>query len=100
MGIDGPRDEVLRFDPNSSNWTEIGKMSAAKFSHAIGMVSLEDYGDYCQTKKTSEGEMDTLKSVKSYNISKFLLDLIWTRQMARTSFDSSSHMNKIFFKSH
>ena len=70
------RDEILRFDPNTSIWTEIGKLTSARFHHAVSMVSWEDFGQYCQTRKNSQTEnlpskiVDTLNSVNKLNISK------------------------------
>ncbi len=71
----GGREEVLRYNPDTDTWTEVGKMSSARHYHAIAAVSWGDYQEYCVTTESSQAEQlslkveDSLKPVVSQNIS-------------------------------
>ena len=44
----GHKDTILRFEPSSLQWTEVGAMSRPRASHALSLVRAEEVQQYCQ----------------------------------------------------
>ena len=40
-------DDVLMFDPETSDWKKIGSMKNARYYHAASLVNMGDVIDYC-----------------------------------------------------
>ena len=40
-------DDVLMFDPKSSNWIKVGSMKTARYSHGTSLVNMDDVISYC-----------------------------------------------------
>jgi len=45
---DGDNDDVLMFDPKTSDWKKIGSMKIARANHAASLVNTVDVIDYCK----------------------------------------------------
>ena len=43
---DGNNDDVLMFDPKTSDWKKIGSMKIARGAHAASLVNIVDVIDY------------------------------------------------------
>ena len=41
---------ILKFDPRSLSWSEVGEMAQARFMHGASVVSAEHVGQYCVYK--------------------------------------------------
>ena len=41
---------ILKFDPRSLSWSEVGEMTQARFMHGASVVNAEDVGQYCVYK--------------------------------------------------
>ena len=41
------RDNILEYDPETKQWTQIGTMREARHGHAVTVVDYEDYVDFC-----------------------------------------------------
>ena len=48
-GYDGSsaRNNILEYDPETDKWTEVGTMREARYRHAVSVVDLRNYADYC-----------------------------------------------------
>ena len=40
--------EILEYNPGTETWQEIGTMKEARRFHAVTIVSLKDYADWCE----------------------------------------------------
>ena len=40
-------DDVLRFEPKTSEWVKIGRMKTGRHSHGASLVNMADVIDYC-----------------------------------------------------
>ena len=38
---------ILKFDPDSDSWTEVGNMTRARYAHAASVVNVEDVEKFC-----------------------------------------------------
>ena len=38
---------ILEYNPETEEWQEIGAMKEARYSHAVTLVSYEDYAEWC-----------------------------------------------------
>ena len=41
-------DDVLMFDPETSEWKKIGSMKTTRVYHGASLVNMEDVIDYCK----------------------------------------------------
>ena len=41
---------ILKFDPRSLSWSEVGEMTQPRFMHGASVVNAEDVGQYCVYK--------------------------------------------------
>ena len=39
--------DVLKFDPSSLQWTNVGAMSEGRYGHGVSVVKAEDVEEYC-----------------------------------------------------
>ena len=46
-GTGGYYDEMLEWDPSTSNWKVFGKLSHKRYNHAMNVVDLNDVEQYC-----------------------------------------------------
>ena len=47
-GYDGSaRNSILEYDPETKKWKQIGTMREARDDHAVTVVDLRDYADFC-----------------------------------------------------
>ena len=48
-GYDGSdaRDNILEYDPENREWTQVGTMREAKYGPAVSVVDYEDYATWC-----------------------------------------------------
>ena len=44
----GHKDTILKFEPSSLQWAEVGAMSRPRASHALSLVRAEEVEQYCQ----------------------------------------------------
>ena len=42
------RNDILEYDPETEEWTQIGSMREARYSHAVSVVDFRDYADFCR----------------------------------------------------
>ena len=42
------RNDILEYDPETEEWTQIGTMREARYSHAVSVVDFRDYADFCR----------------------------------------------------
>ena len=47
IGQEGHKDTILKFDPSSLQWAEVGAMSRPRVSHALSLVRVEEVQQYC-----------------------------------------------------
>ena len=47
---DKARDNILEFNLEAEEWTEIGAMKEARESHGVAVVSSQDFVDWCTFK--------------------------------------------------
>ena len=45
-GYDG--NDILEYNPETETWQEVGTMKEARRDHAVTIVSLKDYADWCE----------------------------------------------------
>ena len=47
-GDDGnARDNILEYDPETKEWTEVGTMKEARYGQGVSVVEYSDFADFC-----------------------------------------------------
>ena len=40
--------DILEYDPETEEWTQIGTMREARYGHAVSVVDFRDYAEFCE----------------------------------------------------
>ena len=45
---DNTSNDILEYDPETEEWTQIGTMREARYGHAVSVVDFRDYAEFCE----------------------------------------------------